>query len=89
MNPYEALRYLEEGRLGVEGELDPVGQQLLLRTESCSQGGGQGHRPEAWTGRVESAEGMELETQSITSHWMGGALLYSPLPGLGLLNGCL
>lgn len=68
MNPYEAPRYLEEGGLGVEGELDPVGLLLLLRTESCSQGGGQRHRPEAWTGAAESVEGTELETQSITSY---------------------
>lgn len=47
MNPYEALRYLKEGGLGVEGELDPVGLLLLLRTQTCSQGGRQGHRPEA------------------------------------------
>lgn len=36
-------RYLEEGRSGVVGELDPVGLLLLLRTEAHDEGGRQEH----------------------------------------------
>ena len=37
------VKYLEKNVFGVEGELDPAGLLLLLRTETCSQGGGQEH----------------------------------------------
>lgn len=40
-------KYLEEGRFGVEGELDPAGLLLLLTTETRGEGGGQGNRPQS------------------------------------------
>lgn len=36
-------RYLEEGRLAVVGDLQPVSLLLLLGAEAFSQGGGQEH----------------------------------------------
>lgn len=41
------VKYLEEGRFGEEGELEPVGLLLLLRTETRGEGGGQEYRPQS------------------------------------------
>lgn len=40
-------KHLEENGFGVEGELDPVGLLLLLRTEALGEGGGQEDRPQS------------------------------------------
>lgn len=40
-------KYPEEGRFGVEGELDPAGLPLLFWTETRGEGGGQEHRPQS------------------------------------------
>ncbi len=41
------VKYLEKGRLGVEGELEPVGLLLLFRTETRGEGGGQEYRTQS------------------------------------------
>lgn len=70
-NPDVTMRkYLEEGGFGVEGELDPAGLLLLLRTETRGEGRGQEYRPQSrpWPLEPGSAEGTELETQNMSQY---------------------
>lgn len=60
-------KYLEEGRIGVEGELDSAGLLLLLRTESWGEGGGQEYRAQSgpWLPGPGFAEGAELGREKV------------------------
>lgn len=60
-------KYPEEGRSGVEGELDPAGLLLLFWTETCGEGGGQEHRPQSWSWAIGSAEKLVLGEQKLDS----------------------
>lgn len=79
-NLCEMIEYLEEGRFGVEGELDPAGLLLLLGTETRGEGGGQEYRPRnrPWAPEPRPAEGAELHAQKV-SHWVRKSLVF-PVP---------
>lgn len=79
-NLCKMIEYLEEGRLGVEGELDPAGLLLLLRTQTRGEGGGQVYRPQSrpWAPEPRSAEGAELQVQKV-SRWVRKGLVL-PVP---------
>lgn len=56
--------YLKEGVFGIEHELDPVGIQLLFRSETRCEGAGQKHRPRQGGGPLgPDAAGGELKAQ--------------------------